>query len=118
MGKIKVIVGLLLFALVMSTAWQLASCEFANYEFRDDLKDIAAMGGLRVGLLAQSSDNDLRDAVIRRAAGHEIQLGPNQILVQRSGTAENPKVFLVAKYRSRVVLPGFSLIFHFTATSR
>jgi hypothetical protein len=40
----------------------------------------------------------LREAVIRRAAEHGISLGPDQILVQRSGTAENPKFFLVAKY--------------------
>ena len=118
MGKIKVIVGVLLFALVISTGWQLAACEFANYEFRDDLKDIASMGGSRIGLLAQSSDDDLRAAVIRRAAGHDIHLGPDQILVERSGTVENSKVFLVAKYRARVVLPGLSLIFRFNATSR
>ncbi len=118
MGKIKVICGVLLFAMVISTGWQLAANEFANYEFRDDLKDIASMAGSRIGLLAQSSDDDLRDAVIRRAAGHDIHLGPDQIRVERSGTVENPKVFLMAKYRSRVVVPGLSLIFHLTATSR
>ncbi|MGC2477305.1 MAG: hypothetical protein WA485_23405 [Candidatus Sulfotelmatobacter sp.] len=117
MGKIRLICGVLLFALVMSTGWQLAACEFANYEFRDDLKDIAAMAGSRIGLLAQSSDDDLRDAIIRRAAGHDIHLGPDQIRVERSGTLENPKVFLVAKYRARVVFPGLSVIFHFSATS-
>lgn len=117
MEKIKVIVGLVLFAFVMSTGWQLAACEFANFQLRDDLKDVAAMGGSRIGLLAEASDNDLRDAVIRRAAQHDIHLASNQILVQRSGTAENPKVFLAAKYRARVIMPGFSLIFHLKATS-
>lgn len=48
MGKIKIIVGFILFALIMSTGWQLASCEFANYELRDDLKDVAAAGGSRI----------------------------------------------------------------------
>lgn len=117
MAKIKVIVGLILFAFVLSTGWQLAACEFANFQLRDDLKDVAAMGGSRIGLLAEASDSDLRDAVIRRAAQHNIRLAPNQILVQRSGTTENPKVFLAAKYRARVVMPGFSLIFHLNATS-
>lgn len=118
MGKIKVIAGVLFFTLVMGIGWQFAACEFANYELRDDLKEIAAMGGARIGLLAQSSDDELRDAVIRRAASHDIHLGPNQILVQRSGTVENPKIFLATKYRSQVVFPGFSLIFHLTASSR
>ena len=102
----------------MSTGWQLAACELVNYELRDDLKDVAAMGGSRIGLLAQSSDNDLRDAVIRRAAQHDIHLAADQILVERSGTTENPTIFLAAKYRARVVVPGFSLIFHLKATSR
>jgi hypothetical protein len=114
---IKIIVGLVLFAFVMTTGWQLAACEFANYQLRDDLKDVATMGSSRLGLLAESSDADLRDAVIRRAAQHGIHLIPEQILVQRSGTTENPKVFLAAKYRARVVMPGISLIFHLKATS-
>lgn len=118
MGKIKFIVAFILFALFMSIAWQLAACELANYELRDDLKDIASMSGERIGMQAQSSDEELRDAVIRRAAGHDIQLVPDQILVRRSGTANNPKIFLAAKYRSRVVMPGVSLIFHLNATSR
>jgi len=81
------ILGLVVFAVVMSTGWQLAACELTNYELRDDLKDVAAMGGSRIGLLAQSSDNDLRDAVIRRAAQHDVHLAADQILVERSGTA-------------------------------
>ncbi len=118
MGKIKLIVGVAVFALVMSTAWQLASCELANYELRDDLRDIASMSGARIGLLAQCSDDELRDAVIQRAAGHDIQLSPDQILVRRFGTTQNPKIFLAAKYRSRIAMPGVSLIFHLNATSR
>jgi hypothetical protein len=115
---IKIIGALVAFAFVMSTGWQLAACEFANYELRDDLQDVATMGGSRFGLLAESSDADLRDAVIRRAAQHDIRLAPEQILVQRSGTPENPAVFLAAKYRARVVMPGLSLVFHLKATSR
>ena len=118
MKTIKIIVGLVVFAFVVSTGWQLAACEFANYQLRDDLRDVAAMGGSRIGLLAESSDADLRDAVIRRAAEHDMHLVPEQIFVQRSGTAENPTIFLAAKYRARVVMPGFSLIFHLKATSR
>jgi len=117
-GKIKVIAGMILFAVIMSTGWQLAACEFGNYELRDDLKDVATMGGSRIGLLAESSDADLREAVVRRAAQHGIHLVADQILVQRSGTAEHPTIFLATKYRARVVLPGISLILHLKATSQ
>jgi len=116
-GIVKIIAGLLIFLLVISTAWQIASCEFANYELKDDLKDVAALAGSRIGLMAGSSDDDLRDAVIRRAARHDIRLGRGQIQVRRSGTEENSTVFLVAKYRARIVFPGASLVFHFTTSS-
>jgi hypothetical protein len=116
-AKLKIIAASLLFLLIISTAWQIASCELANYELKDDLKDLAAMSGSRIGLLAQSSDDDLRDAVIRRAAGHDIHLGRNQIQVQRSGTEENPAMFLEVRYRARIVFPGASLVFHFKTTS-
>ena len=117
MGKIKIIVGLAVFVLILSTGWQIAACELANYEFRDELRDVAALNGAKIGLMAQQTDDDLRAAVIHKAAEHDIDLGPNQILVRRSGTEENPKVFLVAKYSGRIWMPGVYLILHFTATS-
>lgn len=118
MGKIKVIVGLFVFVFVLSTGWQIASCEFNNYLLKDDLKDVAAMGGSRIGMAAPQSDTDLRDAVIHKAALHNIHLVPDQILVRRSGTEEHPIVFLAAKYRARVWMPGFALVFRYTATSK
>ena len=118
MGKIKAVAGICVFALVVSTGWQIATCEFHNFLLKDDLKDVAAMGGSRIGLVGPKSDNDLRAAVIHRAAEHNIHLVPNQILVRRSGTMENQVVFLAAKYQAHVVMPGFALVFHYTATSK
>lgn len=118
MKHIKTIVGFLVFAFVMSTGWQIASCEFDNYLLRDDLKDVAAMGGSRIGMADPQSDNELRAAVIHRAAQHHLVLTPQQILVRRAGTPENPTVFMAAKYQARVWMPGFSMVFHYTATSK
>ena len=117
MTKIRIIVGLTVFALLASTGWQIAACELANAELKDDLKDVASMGGARIGLAAQQSDDDLRATVIRKAASHDIVLEPEQITVKRSGTAEAPVVFLAAKYRAQVWLPAISLVFHFSASS-
>jgi hypothetical protein len=117
-GTVKIIAGFLLFALFLSTGWQIAACEFANIELKDDLKDLSAMGASRIGLAGMGTDGELRDAVIRRAAGYDIHLVPDQIFVRRSGTVEAPVVFLAVKYRTRVRLPWLSLIIHFTATSR
>jgi len=116
-GKVKIILGLLLFALIASVVWQLVACEIANAEFKDELKDVASMSGARIGLAAQPSDDDLRTAVIRKAASHEIRVTPQEITIQRSGPEDDPHIYLVAKYRARIWVPGVALILHFTATS-
>ncbi len=116
--KVLAICGLLVFLLVLSTAWQVASCEFANYELNDDLHDVAALGGSKLGLFPELSDDDLRTTVMQKAAGHDIRLRRDQVFVRRLGTKENPQVFLGARYQSRVRLPGYSIVFHFVATSR
>lgn len=118
MGKVKVILGILFFALFMTIAWQFASCEFANYELRDDLKTVAAEGASKIGLTRPLSDAELRQSVIHKAAGYGIHLAPEQIFVQRTGPADDPVIFLAAKYRARVSMPGISLVLHLTATSR
>lgn len=107
MGKIKIIIGVVLLVFLISTGWQIAACECANYELKDDLKDVAPLGAPRIGLATQQSDDQLRTTVIRKAAAHDIVLDPDEIRVQR----------FAAKYRARVWIPGLSLVFHFTATS-
>jgi hypothetical protein len=117
-GKIKVIAGLCLFVLVISTGWQIASCEFNNYLLKDDLKDLAAMTASRIGLAGPQSETDMRAAIIGKAREHNIHIEPDQIFVRWSGTSEHPLVFLAAKYQAHVFVPGFALVFHYTATSK
>ena len=118
MKVIKVIAALCAFLLLLITGWQIASCEFNNILLKDDLKDVAFMGGARIGMRAPQSDYDLRAAVIHKAAQHHMHLVPNQISIRRSGTEDHPVVFLAARYQARVWMPGFALVFHYTATSK
>lgn len=117
MRIIKIILVLIVFAFIASTVWQVASCEIANYELKDDLNDIASMGGARIGLSAQQSDDDLRATVIRKAARHDIVLEAEQIAVKRSGTVEAPVVVLEVRYRRRVWGPEVAVVFRFAASS-
>jgi len=114
---IKIILVLIVFAFIASTVWQVASCEIANYELKDDLNDIASMSGARIGLSAQQSDDDLRATVIRKAARHDIVLEAEQIAVKRSGTVEAPVVVLEVRYRRRVWGPEVAVVFRFAASS-
>src|SRR5439155_20395226 len=97
--------------------WRFASCEQANIELSEDMRDIAAQVRSRIGLTPQSTDEDFRTAVIRKAEEHEIQLDPEQVTMQRTGTDEAPIIYLAADYKVRVKLLGFSFTFHFTPSS-
>ena len=117
MGKAKLIVGLAVLALAVIAGWRIASCELANFELHEDMRDLAAQIGGRIGLTPWSTDEDLRSAVVRKAKEREIQLEPGQVTVQRTGSNEAPIIYLAADYKVRVKLLGFSFTFHFTPSS-
>ena len=50
MGKVKLILGLAVLALAGVAGWRIASCELANIELREDMRDLAAQVGSRIGL--------------------------------------------------------------------
>ncbi len=117
MGKAKLILGLAVLALAGVEGWRIAWCELANFELHEDMQDLAAQIGSRIGLSPPSTDEDFRSAVIRKAEEHEIHLEPEQVTVQRTGTDEAPIIYLAADYKVRVKLLGFSFTFHFTPSS-
>ena len=117
MKKVTFIFGLVVLALAIMTAWQIASCELANIEFHEELRDIAAQGGAKIGLLSFRTDEELRDVVIHEAKGHDIQLESTQVTVERTGTPPAQIIYLAADYKSRVNLPGFSFTLHFHPSS-
>ena len=86
MGKVKLILGTAVLAVALIAGWRIASCELANIEFRGELRDLAAQTGAKIGLNSFSTDEELRDAVIREAKKYEIQLEPEQVTVERTGT--------------------------------
>jgi hypothetical protein len=117
MGKVKLILGLTVLALAIIAGWQIASCELANFEFHEELRDLAAQGGARIGLSSFRTDEELRDAVIREAKRNDIQLEPEQVTVERTGTPQDPKIHLEADYKVRVRLPAGSFTLHFHPSS-
>jgi hypothetical protein len=117
MGKAKLVLGLAVLPLAAVAGWRISSRELANFELHEDMQYLAAQLGSRIGLTAPSTDEDLRSAVIRKAQEREIQLEPEQVTVQRTGTEEAPIIYLAADYKVRVELLGFSFTFHFTPSS-
>jgi hypothetical protein len=113
MGTVKAIIGFLAIIAIAYSGFQIAPVEMANYSFTDDLRQIAMVGGAN----PHQTDQDVVDAVVKKAAEHDIQLTPDQIKVQRIGTPGAPAVYVAVDYSVPVSLPGYAFSLHFTPSS-
>jgi hypothetical protein len=116
-GKGKLLAGLLVILWLLYSGWQLGACEIANIELKDDLEDIAAQVGTKIGLDPIREDAVLRAMVVRRAEDYDISLRPEQVSVERTGAGDREVVRLRVDYRARIHLLAFSLTLHFTPSS-
>ncbi len=108
--KTIVILGALAFAIV--AGWRIGASEVANFELQEDLHDLASQkSSFRFGNAAPRSEDELREAVIRKASEHDIDLTPEQVTVQTSPT------YLAADYSVPVNLPRVSFTLHFNPSS-
>ena len=117
MPKFKIILGIALLALLISTAWQIAAWEIANANLQEEMRDMASQSGTRIGLLAPPSDDDLTAAVIRKAKEHGIDLAPPQVTVRRVNPGEKSMISLSADYTVPVNLIVYSFHLHFAPSS-
>jgi hypothetical protein len=118
MHKIS-IVSIVLFLLIAgSVAWQVGAAELANTNLRDDMQDMGSQFGTHIGLTEPPSDDDMTQAVIRKAREHGIELQPDQITVRRIGEAPKSTFYLAADYKTTVNLLAFSFSLHFTPSSQ
>ena len=113
MGTVKAILGLLAIVAVIYCCFQVVPPELSNYSFQDDLRNIAMVGGAN----PHETDQELIDAIIKKAQEHQIALTPEQITIQRIGTPGAPSVYVAADYSVPVNLPGYSFTLHFTPSS-
>ena len=119
MRRLAIILGLAVAVIVLMSGWQIAACEIANVELQDDMQDIASQAGTRIGLAVMFSDDDLRNAVLRKAQRYDIDLQGSQIAIEHMGSGDTSTVYLAADYRAPINLLGCSFALHFTpATSR
>ena len=114
MPSYKVMFVIAILVLALTCAWQVGACELANIEFKDDLQDIASQPGTRIGVSQVVTDDDIRNAVLRKAREYDIDLAPEQISVQHMGSGLTSTVYLEADYPVPVKLPGYTFTLHFT----
>jgi hypothetical protein len=113
MGTIKALIGVFVIVGVLYGAWQIIPPELANYSFQDDLREIAMVGGAN----PHQTDQQLAEAVMKKAQDHQIVLTPEQVTVQRIGSPGAPAVYVAADYSVPVSLPGYSFTLHFNPSS-
>jgi hypothetical protein len=85
----------------------------ANFNFQDDLKNVALMDSASL----QKTDDDIRNDVLRRAKEHDLPIEPKQVTVQRLNSPGIAAVYVAADYSVTVNLPGYSFNMHFNPDS-
>ncbi len=113
MGTFKALVGFLIIIYVVYAAFQIFPPEMSNFSFQDDLRNMALMAGAN----PHTTEEELREQVVKKAQDHQITLIPENVTVQRIGTPGAPAVYVAADYSVPVSLPGYSLTLHFTPSS-
>jgi|SRR5579864_885960 len=79
MGKIKAVLALLIVGGGIYLGWELIPPYFHNYEFQDDLDDVA-----RVNSYTHKTDEDVKALVIKKAGDLGITLNEEAISVSRT----------------------------------
>jgi hypothetical protein len=113
--RIVLLVGLILFAGI--AAVQIGEAEVANLNLREDLHDLATQAGVRTGVIAPMSDEELAAAVIRKAREHGIELAQDAVTVRRENVGGDTQIHLAADYTVPVRLMLFRLSLRFAPSS-
>ncbi len=114
MRTVKIILGLAVLVFVSIAGRQIGASEIANIRLHDDIQDLASQSGVRIGLTNARSDDDFRNAVLDKARQDGIELAPEQVTVQRTGSSVTGTISIGADYTMPIHLPGFSFTLHFT----
>ena len=113
----KVFLVVVLVGDALFVGWQVGSREVANLQLQGDLHDLALQIGVNATYSAPKTDEDFQNAVILKAKKRGIDLKPDEVTVQRSGSGGTASMYLAADYSETVNLPGYSFVLHFKPTS-
>lgn len=117
MKRIKRLLMIAVLAFGAIVGFKAGSYELAYMEFQEDLRDLSQPSAYSKYPTVRS-EQDYRDAVMRRAQDHDIQLDPSAVTVQRAGSGPNSGMYLAADYSETVDVLGYSFTMHFTPSSK
>jgi hypothetical protein len=116
MKTLKLLVGVFAIVAAIYLCWALIPPYFANYQFEDAIESEA-----RLGTYSTRTDNDIKEAVFKKAQDLELPLTLDQIQVQRgvNGSGQGiGGVVITADYTVHVDIPGYPVDLHFKPGSK
>jgi hypothetical protein len=117
MKRIKTLLVLAILVFSVVAGWKAGSCEVEYMALQADMLDLSKSVNSYSNYSTPRSDDDFRQAVIRKAQDHDILLEPSEVTVRRNGSGATSTMYLAADYSVPVDVLGYSFVMHFTPTS-
>jgi hypothetical protein len=113
MATFKLILGVGVIVLVAFLGLKIVPVYFSNYEFEDFIKEEALHS-----TYSTSSEDDIRDSVVKHAHDYDIPLTRTQVHVSRTGSNGTGSLTIEADYSVPIDLPGYSMTVAFHPSSK
>jgi len=108
MGTLKAFLGIGVVAVAIYVSWMLIPPYFANYQFEDDLKNIAISN-----TYGTRTEDDIKDVIIGKAKAYDINLTKDEVKVVKSGPVNAGSLAIDVDYSIHVDIPGYPVDLHF-----
>ena len=112
MGTVKMFFGLFVIVAGVYVAANVIPPYYENYQFQDAIKNEATLD-----TYTTKSEDDIRQAIFRKAQELEIPISEDGIHVQRQGFQGSGVIIIRAPYVVHIDLPGYPLDLHFEAST-
>jgi hypothetical protein len=113
MGSLKLVSGIFVMVAAVYLIAVLAPPFFSNYQFEDAIRTEAQMDTYNT-----KTEDQIRDAIYKKAQDLDVPVSREQIRVQRSGVTGTGSISIEAPYIVHVSLPGYPLDLNFDPASR
>lgn len=101
MKTVRLLLGLFIIVGGIYTAYQVVPVYMSNYELQDTFTNEAKMAAYAT----DRSEQDIREAVMKKVKELQIPMGPEDLKVKKEGRM----VSISADYTVPVTLPGYTL---------
>lgn len=113
MGSLKLVAGIFVMVAAVYLIAVLAPPFFSNYQFEDAIRTEAQMDTYNT-----KTEDQIRDAIFRKAQDLDVPVSREQIKVQRTGVTGTGSISIEAPYIVHVSLPGYPMDLNFDPSSR